>query len=231
MDQKADVWVDTICTSSKGTVCTLHTFAGSTDVHIKMVGAFNIYNALAAVTTLLLEGIPLTSIKEGLENINGVRGRLETIDAGQLYTVIVDYAHTPDSLENVLSTIKGISEGSIICVVGCGGDRDRLKRPTMAKIAVDHSDITIFTSDNPRTEDPNMILLEMVDGVQADSTNFYCIEDRKEAIQFALQKAKKNDIVLIAGKGHETYQEINGVRYAFDDREVVKSAIQNMNGE
>lgn len=229
--QKADVWAENIRSTSRGTTFTLHTFLGSTEINLKLIGQFNIYNALAAITTTLLKKIPLQVIKQGLEGIAGVSGRFETVDAGQPYTVIVDYAHTADSLENVLRTIKELTKGRILCVVGCGGDRDRSKRPIMAQIALKYSDISIFTADNPRTEDPNVILLEMVEGVKNTTSAYHCIVDRKEAIHFAIKNAGTNDVILIAGKGHETYQEISGTRFEFDDREVARSFMQRVNGD
>lgn len=229
--QKADVWAEQIESTAKGTTFVVHTYLGSIKVQIQLIGQFNIYNVLAAITTAMIQKIPLQVIKQGVERIAGVSGRLERIEAGQAYTVIVDYAHTADSLENVLRTIQEFAKGRILCVVGCGGDRDRSKRPIMAKIATKYSNISIFTADNPRTEDPNVILLEMVEGVRNEDTAYRCIVDRREAIHFALESARENDVVLIAGKGHETYQEINGVRFEFDDREVAKSIMQGMNGD
>ncbi|MFB4475417.1 Mur ligase family protein, partial [Oceanobacillus caeni] len=170
------------------------------------------------------KNVSLEVIKEALESINGVDGRFEVVDAGQNFTVIVDYAHTPDSLENVLQTVKEFAENDIYVVVGCGGDRDRTKRPLMAKVAMEYSDFAIFTSDNPRTEDPVSILNDMTKGLNGED-EYEVIVDRKEAINKAIQYAKENDIILIAGKGHETYQQIGHTKYDFDDRVIAKSAI------
>lgn len=226
IEQPADVKAENIRITAKGTRFTLHTFRGSIDIDLQLIGKFNVYNSIAAATVALLEGLSLKQIKQSLENISGVNGRFEPVQMGQPYTVLVDYAHTPDSLENVLTTIGEFTEGKVICVVGCGGDRDRTKRPLMAQIAEKYSDLTVITSDNPRTEDPEAIIADMVDGLKhADPKRFVTITDRREAIRFAIEQAAENDVVLIAGKGHETYQEIAGVRYDFDDREVARLAI------
>lgn len=223
IDEKADVMADNIQFQINGTIFRLKTPHGETKIHSKLMGKFNIYNMLAATSAALALDIPLETIKIALENIESVAGRFEQVNEGQDYAVIVDYAHTPDSLENVLQTIQEFKSGKVYCVVGCGGDRDRTKRPLMARVATKLSDFAIFTSDNPRTEDPKQILNDMIDGLI--ETNYEVIENRKSAIEYAVNQAKKGDIVLIAGKGHETYQEINGVKYDFDDRIVAKEAI------
>lgn len=203
----------------------LHTPYGNTAIKSHLIGKFNIYNMLAASATAIAMHIPLKVIKEALESIKGVNGRFEQVKEGQNFAVIVDYAHTPDSLENVLQTIKQFSKQKVYVVVGCGGDRDREKRPSMANVALTYADWAIFTSDNPRTEKPAAILHDMTHSLK--QTHFEVIENRKKAIFKAIHSAKKNDIVLIAGKGHETYQEIDGVKYDFDDRYVAKEALQS----
>ena len=182
------------------------------------------YNILGATAVAISQHIPLDVIKEALQSIRGVDGRFEPVIAGQDFGVIVDYAHTDDSLRNVLDTINEFKKRKVYVVVGCGGDRDKTKRPLMAQVAVQHSDIAILTSDNPRTEDPNAILADMTKGLNA--TNYEVIVNRKLAIERAIQLAEKDDIILIAGKGHETYQEIQGVRHDFDDRVIAKNAIE-----
>lgn len=227
IDRPADVQAKRVVIDQRGTSFDVETFQGNLRLTLQLVGKFSVYNALAALTVCLLEGVPLDVIQKSLESVTGVSGRFERVDAGQDFTVLVDYAHTPDSLENVLQTVKEFAAGRIFCVVGCGGDRDRTKRPIMAQIAVQYSDLAVLTSDNPRTEDPARILNDMVDGIQdADRDRYTVISDRREAIHYAVGKAKAKDIVLIAGKGHETYQEINGKRYNFDDREVAREALQ-----
>lgn len=220
----ADVIATDISFQLKNTTFTLNTPVGKTTIRSNLIGTFNIYNMLAAASVAVLRKIPLDTIKYALENIQGVNGRFEQVTAGQKFAVIVDYAHTPDSLENVLETIKEFAKQKIFTVVGTGGDRDRKKRPLMAKVATKYSDLAVFTSDNPRTEEPAAILKDMTDGLM--DSNYRVIENRKEAIQYAINQADTGDIVLIAGKGHETYQEINGIRYDFDDRVVAKEAIR-----
>lgn len=226
IDRPADVQAKQIAISREGVSFEADTFAGNIRLDLQLVGKFSVYNALAALTAGLLEGIPLSVIKESLESVTGVSGRFERIDEGQDFTVLVDYAHTPDSLENVLIAAKQLSPGRIFCVVGCGGDRDRTKRPLMAQIAAKYSDLAVITSDNPRTEDPDRIIEDMVSGLRSSNiANYTAITDRREAIHYAVSEARKDDVVLIAGKGHETYQEIDGVRHAFDDREVARQAL------
>lgn len=220
----ADIMAKDIKYTLTSTTFTVVTPKGNFTVNSQLNGEFNVYNMLAAITVAYVKKIPLSVIKEALEDIVGVDGRFERVDVGQDYAVIVDYAHTPDSLENVLQTIEQFAEQKIYVVVGTGGDRDRTKRPLMAEVAVKYSDWTIFTSDNPRTEDPHAILHDMTDGLTAN--NYEVIENRKQAIERAVSLAKKGDVILIAGKGHETYQEINGVRHDFDDRLVAKNAIK-----
>jgi len=229
IERAADVRASEYRISSAGTYIKLETFAGSIDLHLKLIGKFNVYNVLAAVAAGLVEGISLADMKNSLEEISGVNGRFETVHAGQNFTVIVDYSHTPDSLENVLTTVKELAKGRIFCLVGCGGDRDKTKRPIMAKIATKYSDMSVLTSDNPRSEDPEAILQDMIAGVSDVPTNRYTsIADRREAIFYAVSQAKENDVILIAGKGHETYQTIKGVNYPFDDRAVAREAIQHV---
>jgi UDP-N-acetylmuramoyl-L-alanyl-D-glutamate--2,6-diaminopimelate ligase len=219
----ADVMAKNIKMTSKGTEFDLITPVGTKNVTINMVGEFSVYNVLAAVSACLASSIDIETISRAIEAMEGVRGRFELVDGGQDFTVIVDYAHTPDSLENVLQTIKQFAEGRIFCVVGCGGDRDKTKRPLMAKIATKYSDEPIFTSDNPRSEDPQMILRDMEAGVTGE--HYHSILNREKAIFFSVENAKKGDVILIAGKGHETYQQIGNKTFDFDDREIALKAI------
>ncbi|MFD1885372.1 UDP-N-acetylmuramoyl-L-alanyl-D-glutamate--2,6-diaminopimelate ligase [Paenibacillus wenxiniae] len=231
VEQPADVRATNIRITSTGTSFHLTTFRGETDVTLKMVGTFNVYNALAAITAALIEKVPLERIRHSLEQLPGVDGRVELVDAGQPFAVIVDYAHTPDGLDNVLSTIKEFAEQRIITVFGCGGDRDRRKRPLMGKVAAKYSDYTFVTSDNPRTEDPDFILTEIEAGLQEDhisADRYELIVDRRTAIQKAVEMAQPGDVLLIAGKGHETYQVIGKETIDFDDRLVAKEAIRGL---
>jgi UDP-N-acetylmuramoyl-L-alanyl-D-glutamate--2,6-diaminopimelate ligase len=196
-------------------------------VSIKLIGKFSVYNVLAAITACLVSSIPLQQIIDSIAEIDGIAGRFEVVNGGQNFTVVVDYAHTPDSLENVLTTVNQLAKGRTIVVVGCGGDRDRTKRPLMAKIAVENADLSIFTSDNPRSENPEDILRDMEAGVKGQA--YVSLVDRQEAIKYAISKANENDIIIIAGKGHETYQIIGDKTYDFDDRLVAIKAIKELN--
>ncbi|WP_169083315.1 UDP-N-acetylmuramoyl-L-alanyl-D-glutamate--2,6-diaminopimelate ligase [Paenibacillus sp. PL91] len=231
IDKEADVRASNIRITAQGTTFHVHTFRGETDVTLQMAGKFNVYNALAAISAVLLEGVELEAIAGSLSAIPGVPGRVEAVNAGQSFAVIVDYAHTPDGLENVLRAVQQFAEKRIICVFGCGGDRDRSKRPLMGSIAVKYADYAIITSDNPRTEPPELILKDIEDGLikgKIDPSTYELLADRKAAIQKAVEMASQGDVVLIAGKGHETYQDINGVKYPFDDRKVAKEAIRGI---
>lgn len=229
IDHEADVRATNLEISDSGIRFWLETWKGSLEVQLQLTGRFNVYNSLAAITASLIEGLPLTTIITSLAKIRGVDGRLERVDGGQNFTVFVDYAHTPDSLENALSTIRQFATGRVISIVGCGGNRDRSKRPKMARIAAELSDLAILTSDNPRREDPQAILDDMIAGLKSDErnfTNYEVVVDRKEAIERAVREAKASDIVLIAGKGHETYQDFGDHVIHFDDREVALEAIR-----
>ncbi|MGG1877740.1 UDP-N-acetylmuramoyl-L-alanyl-D-glutamate--2,6-diaminopimelate ligase [Paenibacillus cisolokensis] len=229
VQEDADIRASRIVITAQGTSFHVDTFRGSADISIRMVGMFNVYNAMAAIAAALLEGIPLEDIKNSLEAVPGVDGRVEVVDEGQPYAVIVDYAHTPDGLENVLRTVNEFAEGRILTVFGCGGDRDRTKRPIMGKIASKYSDLVFVTSDNPRTEDPERILKDIEAGLIEEGVSkasYELIVDRREAIEKAIEMASPGDVVLIAGKGHETYQLIAGEVLDFDDRIVAKDAIR-----
>lgn len=202
------------------------------EVWVKLIGTFNAYNLLAIYGTAIELGLENLEVLRLLSELESVSGRFQFIVSDEKITAIVDYAHTPDALENVLKTINDIrtKNEQLITVVGCGGDRDKAKRPIMANIATTMSDKVIITSDNPRTENPSTIIAEMEAGVEPQNfKKSLSIEDRKQAIKTACQLANPNDIILIAGKGHETYQEIQGVRYDFDDMKTVKEFLQQMN--
>lgn len=224
IDQEADFRALDIKISATGTSFRLKSPFGFHQVNMKLIGKFSVYNALAAIAASAVSGIGMDAAISTIEKVKGVAGRFETVDGDQDFTVIVDYAHTPDSLENVLKTIRQFAENRIFVVVGCGGDRDRKKRPLMADIACNLATDPVFTSDNPRTEDPEAILKDMEAGVSGKS--YKKIVDRKEAIEYAIKEAKAGDVVLIAGKGHETYQQIGREFFDFDDRLVAKHAIE-----
>ncbi|MBO1624860.1 UDP-N-acetylmuramoyl-L-alanyl-D-glutamate--2,6-diaminopimelate ligase [Bacillus cereus] len=223
IDTHSDIMAKDIVMTSGGTTFTLVTPSESIDITMKLIGKFNVYNVLAAIAATLVSGVSLQTIVEVVKKLTGVPGRFEVVDGGQDYTVIVDYAHTPDSLENVLTTAKQFAKGNVYCIVGCGGDRDRTKRPIMAGVATEYATHAILTSDNPRSEDPKSILDDMLTG--AKGNNYEVIIDRKEAIFHAVSEAKAEDIIIIAGKGHETYQIIGKDVHHFDDREIAKEAI------
>jgi UDP-N-acetylmuramoyl-L-alanyl-D-glutamate--2,6-diaminopimelate ligase len=188
---------------------------------LKIPGKFSVYNALAAICAAMSTGIPLKTATASLRYCRGVKGRAEVVPTGRDFTVIIDYAHTPNALENILLTLRGFVKGRIVTVFGCGGDRDRTKRPIMGKIAESLSDLCIVTSDNPRTEDPEAIIADIVAGMSKKDKRVV-IPNRVEAIGYAIKNAKPDDMILLAGKGHETYQEINGVKHHMDEREIVR---------
>lgn len=201
------------------------------DVFFKLVGSFNAYNILAAYGTAMLLHEDKLNVLTILSNLSGAEGRFDYVENDQNIIGIVDYAHTPDAVQNVLTTIANIRKGTerVITVIGCGGDRDKAKRPVMAQVAGDWSDTVILTSDNPRTEDPLVILQEMEAGVSpSNKRKTLTIADRREAIKTACHLARKGDIILIAGKGHEKYQEINGVRHHFDDKEILREQLNSI---
>jgi UDP-N-acetylmuramoyl-L-alanyl-D-glutamate--2,6-diaminopimelate ligase len=201
------------------------------EVWTKLIGSFNAYNILAIYGVALELGIESTEALRLLSELESVSGRFQFVVSANKITAIVDYAHTPDALENVLKTIENIrtKNEQLFTIVGCGGDRDKTKRPIMANIAASFSDKAIFTSDNPRTENPQTILDEMEAGVEAQNyKKTVAILDRKQAIKTACQMANSGDIILIAGKGHETYQEINGVRQDFDDMQIVQEILKQL---
>ncbi|MGL5458274.1 MAG: Mur ligase family protein, partial [Cetobacterium sp.] len=197
------------------------------DINPSLLGKFNMYNLLAAIGVGKILNINLDTIKERAREIKGAPGRFEPVLAGQEFKVVVDYAHTGDALENILQGVTDLkTNGKIITVFGCGGDRDRIKRPVMAEVSERYSDLVIVTSDNPRTEDPNKIIDDIVKGFK--NKNYIVEIDRKEAIKKAVLKAEKDDIILIAGKGHETYQILGTTKIHFDDREIAIEAIKEL---
>ncbi|HZK25286.1 MAG TPA: UDP-N-acetylmuramoyl-L-alanyl-D-glutamate--2,6-diaminopimelate ligase [Oscillospiraceae bacterium] len=205
----------------------LETPEGQLDLNLKMTGLFSVYNSLASVAVALVEGLGLGHIKAVLEEITGVPGRFEVIDEGQDFTVIVDYAHTPDGLENILRAVREFAQARVLTVFGCGGERDRSKRPLMGEIAGIYSDFCIVTADNPRGEEQTQIFKEILPGLQKENKSDYLVlPDRKEAIESALSMAQTDDVVIIAGKGHETQQIFRNYTIPFDDRLVVKAWLQ-----
>lgn len=200
----------------------------SMPVVVSVPGIFSVYNALAAIGVAGMLGISPDCITNGLKDIH-IPGRAEVVPTpGKPYTVMIDYAHTPDSLENILSTVKSFAPGRVVSVFGCGGDRDRSKRPRMGKISGEIADFTIITSDNPRTEEPAQIISDIEEGIKLTRGEYIIIQDRTEAIRYAMQNALKGDIIVLAGKGHETYQMFKDRTIHYDEREIVKEILDDM---
>ena len=196
-------------------------------VKLPIPGKFTVYNAMTALGCALQLGIPLAEASNALTTAKGVKGRVEVVPTpGKPYTILIDYAHTPDGLDNVLSSVRGFCKGRLIAVFGCGGDRDPMKRPIMGRIGVELADWAIITSDNPRTEEPGAIIRDVVKGIPENKKNYEIIENRISSIHHAMDIAGKHDIIVLAGKGHETYQEINGVKHHLDEREVVAAYLK-----
>ena len=190
-------------------------------VNVGIPGKFTVRNVLGVLGIAMQLGISLEDAAAALAKVQGVKGRVEVVPTpGKDYTVLIDYAHSPDGLENVLSSVRDFCKGRLIAVFGCGGDRDPIKRPIMGKIAVDLADLAVVTTDNPRTEAPDAIIRDIVAGVE-DAKNYVVVENRPDAIKYAMDIAKKDDIIVLAGKGHETYQEIMGIKHHLDEREIV----------
>lgn len=205
----------------------LRTPAGESSVRLHISGLFSIYNAMGAAAMMQQAGFALKDIVAGLESLSGVAGRLQSVNTnGRPFSVYIDYAHTPDALENVLTAVRAFAGARVLSLFGCGGDRDRAKRPLMGEIGGRHSDYVIVTSDNPRSEDPEAIVRTIEEGVKRSGTPYTVIVNRREAIAHALTLLEPRDILVIAGKGHEHYQEINGVKYHFDDKEIVEELLK-----
>lgn len=195
-------------------------------VSLPIPGRFTVYNALTVLGLAMQLGIDLADAAQALKNVKGVKGRIEVVPTpGKPYTVLIDYAHTPDGLENVLRSVRDFCRGRLIAVFGCGGDRDPIKRPIMGHIGVELSDEAVITSDNPRTEEPEAIIRDILAGVRPEDGSFRVEPDRRKAIRLAMEMADKDDIIVLAGKGHETYQEICGVKYPMDERQIVKEIL------
>ena len=225
----ADLRAEDVALSATGTTFTLRSPFGSCSMQSRLVGEHNVYNLLAAIGVVLHEGLTLDQVQSALRAISNVPGRFERVEAGQDFTVVVDYAHTEDALIRLLTAAQALRTGRVITLFGC--DRDRTKRPKMGRAAVQYSDVVILTSDNPRTEDPAAILREVEIGVKEalvhrSQVQYRMIPDRRAAIEAAIREAKTGDMVLIAGKGHEDYQIVGTVKHHFDDREVARETIE-----
>ena len=222
----AEVWAEDIFLHSRSvdfTVCTART---RTPVHLGVPGRFSVYNALGAIAACGELGIPPEECAAALATFPGVAGRMEVVPTpGKPYTLLIDYAHTPDALENVLKTVRGFSQNRVIAVFGCGGDREREKRPLMGHIAGKLADLTIITSDNPRTEEPMAIIRDILPGIAGAEDKYIVEPDRRGAIALAMGRAAAGDVIVLCGKGHETYQEIGDKTIPMDEREIVRSLL------
>ena len=197
------------------------------DITMPIPGRFTVYNTLTVLGIVKALGMDMAQAAQALAYVHGVKGRIEVVPTpGKDYTVLIDYAHTPDGLENVLRSVRDFCKGRLIAVFGCGGDRDPIKRPIMGRIGVELSDLAIITSDNPRTEDPAAIIRDIIAGADLGVGTYKIIENRRKAIEYAMDIGQKDDIIVLAGKGHETYQEINGVKHHLDEREEVAAYLQ-----
>ena len=224
IDNDADLKASDMHITANGVKYVLTYEGNKYNVDINIPGKFSIYNSLGSIGACLILGIPMETILAGLKENYGVPGRFQTIKSHKGFNAIVDYAHTPDGLENILNTAREFVKGRIITVFGCGGDRDRTKRPIMGEIGGRLSDICVITSDNPRTEEPGLIIKDIEEGIKDTGCPYECITDRKEAILHAIAIAKEGDVVVIAGKGHEDYQIFKDKTIHFDDAEVVREA-------
>lgn len=225
---KADIMAKDIITHSEKVEFYAETPWFSRRLEVSVPGFFSVYNALAAIGTAGIMGISPVHIEDGLKEIH-IPGRAEVVPTpGKPYTVMIDYAHTPDSLQNILSTVKSFVSNRLISVFGCGGDRDRGKRPQMGRISGEIADFTIITSDNPRTEDPAMIISDIEEGIKLTDGKYTVIQDRTSAIRYAMENAREGDIIVLSGKGHETYQIFKDKTIHYDEREIVKEILDDM---
>lgn len=228
IDKNADFKGENIEITDRGVNFDLILEGSKYPVFMPIPGKFSVYNALAAIASTYLMGIELEDAISALSNVPGVPGRVQRISSSKGFSVIVDYAHTPDGLENVLKTVNEFTESKVITVFGCGGDRDKSKRPVMGQVASKYSDYTIITSDNPRSEDPESILKDIEEGIEYSSQEYEKIIDREMAIKSAVKMAQKGDVIVIAGKGHEDYQILKDRIIHFDDVEIVNKYLQEV---
>ncbi|MGE5473334.1 MAG: UDP-N-acetylmuramoyl-L-alanyl-D-glutamate--2,6-diaminopimelate ligase [Ignavibacteriales bacterium] len=227
INSNADIKAQDIDIQPGGTSFKVQIPNGNIDIRVPIPGKFSVYNSLSAISACLEFNVTNNDIIKGLENLK-VPGRAETVETNRNFTVMVDYAHSPDSLKNILETVKGYANGRIVTIFGCGGDRDRTKRPIMGQIAGELADFTVITSDNPRSEDPDAIVSEIEEGIKRTNGEYIIIVGRQEAIEYAIKNAKEKDIIVIAGKGHETYQIFKDKTIHFDDREIAREAITKL---
>ncbi|MEG9429499.1 MAG: UDP-N-acetylmuramoyl-L-alanyl-D-glutamate--2,6-diaminopimelate ligase [Christensenellaceae bacterium] len=225
IDSPADVFAIDLNEKPSETTFVLNLFDCIYDVRLNLIGRYNVYNALAAATVCALYGIPPEKVAEGIENLKGVSGRLECVYEGD-FSVYIDYAHTPDGLKQSLTALKSHTKNRLICLFGCGGNRDRDKRPIMGAISGEIADFTVLTSDNPRYEEPMEILWQVEKGIAEKTDRYVIIQERAEGIRYALGLAQKGDIILLAGKGSEKYQEVFGIKRPFNDKDYVEEYLR-----
>jgi len=226
VDGDSAIKAENIRMSERGVIFTINYKGEAHEMRLGIPGKFSVYNALSAICACLNIGISIEDIEKGLVLAKSVKGRIEVVRTATPYTIIIDYAHTPDGMENIISAVRAFAKARVITVFGCGGDRDATKRPKMGKIAENLSDLVVVTSDNPRTEEPEAIINDILAGMSKD--NHVTVVNRKEAIAYAMEIAEQDDIIILAGKGHETYQEIDHVKHDFDERVVVKEILSTM---
>jgi UDP-N-acetylmuramoyl-L-alanyl-D-glutamate--2,6-diaminopimelate ligase len=223
---QADIYPLQWKSTLSGTYFKVCTPGDSIEIKSPLIGRFNVENILASVATGLAMDMDLKTIKQGIESVHKIPGRLEYIKSGDNKTFIVDYSHTPDALEKAIKVLKDLNPPNLWVVFGCGGNRDKTKRPIMGQIAQNLADRIVVTSDNPRYEEPEEIIKQILSGISANRNNVYVQSNRREAIKYSIENSQPGDIVLIAGKGHEDYQEIKGIKYPFDDRKIIREFIQ-----
>ncbi len=220
--ENGDMTAKNIEMSAEGVKFDVSLSGETVKAELSIPGKFSVYNAMSALSACVLAGIELETACRFLKKCSGVMGRAEVVPTGRDFTMIIDYAHTPDALENIIKTVRGVTQGRVVTLFGCGGDRDRQKRPIMGKIAADLSDFVIVTTDNPRTEVPADIISDILAGMEKTETPYTVIENRRKAIGWAIENAQPGDVVILAGKGHETYQIIGKEKFRFDEREVIR---------
>lgn len=226
LNESADLRAKNLTLRPDGVAFEAATAQESLPVRLGIPGRFSVYNALGVIGACMALGVELARCAAALATAKGVKGRVETVPTDGAYTILIDYSHTPDALENVLKTVREVSAGRVVAVFGCGGDRDRKKRPIMGRIGTELADFSIITSDNPRTEDPEAIIEEILTGVTAPKEKYIAITDRVAAIDYAITNHRPGDVIVLAGKGHETYQEINHVKHHMDEREIVAEVLE-----
>ena len=226
VDNNSIIHAENIKMSERGVIFDILFEGEAHEMRLGIPGMFSVYNALAAICACINIGVDITDIEKGLVLAKSVKGRIEVVHTNTPYTIIIDYAHTPDGLENIISAVRAFAKARVITVFGCGGNRDATKRPRMGSIAEELSDIAIVTSDNPRCEEPDSIIKDILEGMKKD--NHITVTNRREAIRRAMEIAEDDDIIILAGKGHETYQEIDHIKHDFDERVVVKEILAEM---